>query len=80
MTENLTPAHAAKVIWVRDIKPLYNVTEIARRLGLAKGTVHNWVRIPEGHIEGVSQITGMPPHKLRPDLYSDPESKNPWDK
>lgn len=79
MNETLTPEQAAKAIWVLHIKPLYNVAEISRRLGLAKATVHAWVKIPEDHVSKMSEMTGKPKHELRPDLFIDPSLNNPWD-
>jgi len=48
--------------------------DLARAIGVDKATVTRWgqKRIPAERIVEVESITGIPRHKLRPDLY--PES------
>lgn len=43
--------------------------KLARDLGITRGAVGKWTRIPEDRLIEVERITGIPRNKLRPDLY-----------
>lgn len=46
--------------------------ELARRLGVRQQSVQEWVRrerIPAERVLSVESATGIPRHRLRPDLY-----------
>src|SRR6185312_5244454 len=47
------------------------VTELARRLGISQPSVSAWSRIPAERVAAVEASTGIPRHKLRPDLYGE---------
>ena len=40
--------------------------------GLTSQAVSSWDKIPMKRVFDVSRITGIPPHKLRPDIIPDP--------
>lgn len=42
---------------------------LARKLGLQRQAVYQWTEIPSRHVLKVEQLTGIPRHRLRPDLY-----------
>lgn len=44
-------------------------SELARKLKIAVQSVQQWTRIPAERVLEVERITGIPRHKLRPDLY-----------
>lgn len=44
------------------------MTRIAETLGIQRGAVAMWKRVPQNRIAEVSRITGMTPEELRPDL------------
>jgi DNA-binding transcriptional regulator YdaS (Cro superfamily) len=46
-----------------------NKSELARRLGVKVQSIQQWKRIPAERVLDVERITGIPRHKLRPDLY-----------
>jgi len=48
------------------------LARIARGLGVTRGAVSAWPRVPAERVPAVSRITGIPPHELRPDLYEPP--------
>lgn len=37
-------------------------------LGITRGAVAQWQRVPAAHVTKVSELTGIAPHELRPDL------------
>lgn len=43
-------------------------------LGVSRSAVSQWRQVPLRHLREISQITGIPRCKLRPDLY-DEEAK-----
>jgi len=43
--------------------------ELARQVGVTRQAVWKWRKIPDQHLTKVHQITGIPLHELRPDLY-----------
>lgn len=44
--------------------------KIAKRIGLTPQAISRWKRIPQAHLEEVSELTGLPASVLRPDLVS----------
>lgn len=44
--------------------------KLARGLGITRGAVGKWTRIPERWLLDVERLTGIPRNKLRPDLYA----------
>jgi DNA-binding transcriptional regulator YdaS (Cro superfamily) len=43
--------------------------KITRELGLSRGAVSQWTRVPAERVIEVERITGIPREELRPDLY-----------
>jgi DNA-binding transcriptional regulator YdaS (Cro superfamily) len=52
----------------RVLEIVGNRHQLALRLDVQPSAVHKWRRIPTERVLTVSQITGIPPHELRPDL------------
>jgi hypothetical protein len=48
------------------------MARIARGLGIARGAVAVWDRIPAERVPDVERISGIPRHRLRPDLWDAP--------
>lgn len=44
-------------------------SKLARALGLRRQAVYQWDKVPPGHVLRVEEVTGVPRHRLRPDLY-----------
>lgn len=43
---------------------------LARKLGLkSRQAVYQWTEVPPKHVLRVEEISGVPRHELRPDLY-----------
>lgn len=52
---------------VRAVVP--SIAELARGLGITRGAVSQWKRVPAERVGQVSQLTGISPNILRPDLF-----------
>jgi DNA-binding transcriptional regulator YdaS (Cro superfamily) len=51
-----------------------SMAELARGLGLTRGAVAQWDRVPAERVPAVSRLTGLPGHIIRPDLYESSSS------
>lgn len=51
---------------VRDRMPL---ARLAREIGITRGAVAQWEKVPAERIGDVCRVTGIPFEVLRPDLY-----------
>lgn len=47
-------------------------TALARRLHITPQAVSLWGRVPIERVNAVSEITGIPAHDLRPDIFPAP--------
>jgi DNA-binding transcriptional regulator YdaS (Cro superfamily) len=45
---------------------------IAKRLGITRQALNFWTEVPWNRVLVVSEITGLPPHEIRPDIYPPP--------
>jgi DNA-binding transcriptional regulator YdaS (Cro superfamily) len=45
------------------------VVALARQLGVTKGAVSQWERVPARHVLEVEQLSGVSRHQLRPDVF-----------
>lgn len=49
--------------------------DLAKKLGVdGSGTISKWEnkRVPAERVLDVSRVTGIPPHRIRPDIYPEP--------
>jgi hypothetical protein len=42
---------------------------LAAELEIKVPSTYSWERVPAGRVLAVSKMTGIPPYRLRPDLY-----------
>lgn len=61
----------------RAIEAAGGTTALARGLGVQPPSIYSWEKIPPRHVRRVSEITGIPRHELRPDLWDPPASPTP---
>jgi DNA-binding transcriptional regulator YdaS (Cro superfamily) len=47
---------------------------LAAHLGIRVSAVYQWKRVPAERVRDVAAATGLAPHRLRPDLYDDPDA------
>jgi DNA-binding transcriptional regulator YdaS (Cro superfamily) len=53
------------------------VTKLAALLGIKHPNLWKWKRAPAERVPAISEITGIPRHVLRPDLWEPPSRKVP---
>jgi hypothetical protein len=46
-----------------------SISALARALKINRQAVQSWERVPDERVEDVARITGVPKHRLRPDLF-----------
>jgi hypothetical protein len=51
------------------IKAMGSATHLAAAIGVAPQAIAQWTAVPIDRMEAVSDATGVPRHKLRPDIY-----------
>lgn len=56
---------------VKAALPAKGITfaDVAFHLGITRQAVSGWHAIPAEWVKKISDLTGIPPHELRPDLY-----------
>lgn len=42
---------------------------IAEHLGISRQATYQWDDVPTEHVLAISELTGIPPYELRPDIY-----------
>ncbi len=52
------------------VRDSMSLARVARELGITRGAVAQWGKVPAERIGAVSQITGIPLAQLRPDLFA----------
>lgn len=50
----------------------HNLAEIGRALGISRQAIAGWRAVPAEWVRQLSDVTGIPPWRLRPDLYDAP--------
>lgn len=66
----------SKPISVKEvIEAAGGATALADILGIDRTTPYSWQAIPPRHVRRVAEVTGYPPHHLRPDLYDAPAER-----
>lgn len=53
------------------------IVALARALGLTKGAVSQWDKVPPEHVLTVESLTGVSRHVLRPDVFGPPPADQP---
>lgn len=58
---------------VRESVP--SLAKLAKEIGITRGAVAQWKRVPAERLREVSAFTGLKPQQLRPDLFEAPAGK-----
>lgn len=48
------------------------VVALSKSLGLSRGAVSQWSKVPIERVSEVSRLTGIPREHLRPDIFDNP--------
>lgn len=68
---NMNPAYRGRPRIMNEIiKAAGGITPLAKALKVKKQAVSAWNKVPHGRVVKVSEITGIPREKIRPDLYA----------
>lgn len=68
-----TPTDSAREAAQRELHTgKVNLAAIADELGLSRQAVSGWRAVPAEWVRKISDFTGIPPWRLRPDLYAAP--------
>lgn len=68
-----TPPDSAREAARRELhNGKVNLAAIAEELGLTRQAVSGWRAVPAEWVRKISEYTGIPPWRLRPDLYAPP--------
>ena len=63
-------------IWRSDRK----AAEVAQKLGVTLAMWSRWENgkrsIPANRVNDISELTGIPPHELRPDVFRAPQAED----
>jgi DNA-binding transcriptional regulator YdaS (Cro superfamily) len=51
------------------VKSKIRLAELARQIGVTRGAVGQWDKVPAERIGDVARVTGIPMETLRPDLF-----------
>jgi DNA-binding transcriptional regulator YdaS (Cro superfamily) len=69
---NQTLKSQAAAALARAIATAGSRNKLARQLGISREAVSQWQVVPLGRCLTVEQLTGVPRHELRPDLFDAP--------
>lgn len=47
------------------------IVALSLALGLSRGAVSQWKRVPVDRVKDVSRLTGVPRHVIRPDIFAE---------
>lgn len=50
---------------------------LARALNISRSAVSQWDRVPVERVAEVADITGIPKHKIRPDIFENNQESHP---
>lgn len=45
------------------------LSSVAAHLGISRAAVSVWRKVPLRHLRAIAKLTGLPPERLRPDLF-----------
>lgn len=68
----MTSMSAMKRALATAIEQAGGPRRLAKELGISRPAVAQWTICPHERVPAVSKLSGVPRHKLRPDLYEKP--------
>jgi pyruvate kinase len=73
-TKDMTQLRALNPVLMRVQTTRGLAARIGEVCGINRETVWNWRRVPAEHVLAVECLLNIPRHRIRPDLYSPPNS------
>lgn len=61
---------ALAAIGMDAVKQRISMARLAREIGVTRGAVAQWKRVPAERLGEVTRVTGIPMELLRPDLFA----------
>lgn len=55
------------------VRDRMSLARLAREIGITRGAVAQWDRVPAERLGEVSRVTGIAVERLRPDLFAEAE-------
>ncbi len=59
----------ADLTGMEAVKDRMSLARLAREIGITRGAVAQWEKVPAERIGDVARVTGIPMERLRPDLF-----------
>lgn len=56
------------------VRDRMSLARLAREIGITRGAVAQWERVPAERLGDVARVTGIPMDALRPDLFAAQEA------
>lgn len=53
----------------------WTVSKLARALHVKPQAISQWTGVPLARVKAISDLTGIPPHQLRPDHWDAPKQR-----
>lgn len=53
------------------IEKMGGTTALAKEIGVQPPSIYSWEKIPPRHVPRISEVTKIPRHALRPDLWQE---------
>ena len=63
-----------KFTGMEAVRDRMSLARLAREIGITRGAVAQWDKVPAERIGDVSRVTGIPLDVLRPDLFAAAEA------
>ena len=58
-----------KLTGMDAVKDRMTLARLAREIGVTRGAIAQWDKVPAERVGHVSRVTGIPLHVLRPDIF-----------
>lgn len=62
-----------KLEGMEAVRDRMSLARLAREIGITRGAVAQWDKVPGERLVSVSRVTGIPMERLRPDLFKEAE-------
>lgn len=70
-------SHMKRDIVDKIVRKAGGASKLAQTLGIKGPSIYSWKRVPADRVIAISQITGISPHEIRPDVFPAPLKGSP---